>query len=222
MSGTKGLAFAGPFVQGHLVRTPDPVRDWQYGHAPARDDDRTLSLPLALVADKEEKQEDDRELVERAYRQHQGQIYRFLRRRTGSPDEAEELTQRVFADAAAALSSSNPPDSLLAWLYAVAERRWADELRRRQKAAGHLADQPRGAGVHADPFYGPAIAQALRRSIAALPPDQRSVVAMKVFEELPFAEIAARLSSTEAACKMRFSRAARQLREALREEGLEP
>ena len=45
---------------------------------------------------------------------------------------------------------------------------------------------------------------------------------MKVFEELPFAEIAARLNTTEAACKMRFSRAARQLREALREEGLEP
>ncbi len=174
------------------------------------------------MADKEDKEEQDKDLVERAYRQHQNQIYRFLRRRTSSSDEAEELTQRVFADAAAALSSSNPPDSLLAWLYAIAERRWVDELRRRHKAAGHLADQPRAAGVHADPFYGPAVAQALRRTIGALPPDQRSVVAMKVFEELPFAEIAARLNTTEAACKMRFSRAVRQLREALREEGLEP
>lgn len=175
-----------------------------------------------LVADKEEKEEGDRELVERAYRQHQHQIYRFLRRRTGSSDEAEELTQRVFADAAAALSSSTPPDSLLAWLYAVAERRYVDEVRRRQKVAGHLAGQPRAAGVHADPVYGAAVAGALRRTIGALPPDQRSVVVMKVFEELPFAEIAARLNTTEAACKMRFSRAVRQLREALRDEGLEP
>lgn len=174
-----------------------------------------------LVTDKREKEERDRKLVERAYRQHHGQVFRFLRRRTGSPDEAEELTQKVFADAAAALSSSDPPDSLLAWLYAVAQRRYVDEMRRRQRASAHLASQSR-APAHADVFYGPAVAQALRRTISSLPPDQRSVVAMKVFEELPFSEIASRLETTEAACKMRFSRAIRQLREALREEGLEP
>lgn len=174
------------------------------------------------MADKEQKEEQDKDLVERAYRQHQSQIYRFLRRRTGSHDEAEDLTQRVFADAAAALSSSSPPESLLAWLYAVAERRYVDEIRRRQKVAGHIAGQLRSSGFHADPFYGPTVAEALRRTIGALPPDQRSVVAMKIFEERSFAEIAARLNTTEAACKMRFSRGVRQLREALREEGLAP
>lgn len=181
-----------------------------------------VPLPFWSVADKEVKKERDRDLVERAYRQHQSQIYRFLRRRTGSHDEAEDLTQRVFADAAAALSSSSPPESLLAWLYAVAERRYVDEIRRRQKVAGYFAGQPRSSGLHADPFYGPTVAEALRRTIGALPPDQRSVVAMKVFEELTFAEVAARLNTTEAACKMRFSRGVRQLREALREEGLAP
>ncbi|MBA3736534.1 MAG: sigma-70 family RNA polymerase sigma factor [Actinobacteria bacterium] len=64
-------------------------------------------------------------LAEEAFRRHSAQIYRYLLRRTGNESEAEELTQRVFADAAAALSSSDPPDSLLAWLYAVAGvHRW--------------------------------------------------------------------------------------------------
>lgn len=166
--------------------------------------------------------EDSDDLAEQAYRRHYGQVYRFLRRRTGSHDEAEELAQRVFTDAAAALSSRNPPDSLLAWLYAVAERRFVDELRRRRKVSEYLAGQSAEAHVRVDPFYGGGVADALRRAIGALPADQRSVVVMKVFEERPFAEIASRLGTTEAACKMRFSRAIRQVREQLRREGLGP
>lgn len=175
-------------------------------------------LPLGWVPDKE----DIDDLAEQAYRRHYGQVYRFLRRRTGSHHEAEELAQRVFADAAAALSSRNPPDSLLAWLYAVAERRFVDELRRRRKFSEYLAGQSPEAHVRVDPYYGGGVADALRRAIAALPDDQRHVVVMKLFEERPFDDIATRLGTTEAACKMRFSRAMRQVQEQLRQEGHEP
>jgi RNA polymerase sigma factor (sigma-70 family) len=173
---------------------------------------------LGPVSDEEEY--DD--LAEQAFRQHYAQIYRFLRRKTGSHDEAEELAQRVFTDAAAALSKKDPPESLLAWLYAVAERRFVDELRRRKKVGAHLAGQSPEAHIRVDPFYGPNVARALRRTIGDLPEDQRVVVVMKVFEERQFGEIAARLGTTEAACKMRFSRAIRRVIEQLREEGLEP
>jgi len=77
------------------------------------------------VADKER----EHDPADEAFRLHYGQIYRYLRRQTGSHHEAEELAQRVFADAAAALASKNPPNSLLAWLYAIAQRRFVDELR---------------------------------------------------------------------------------------------
>lgn len=175
-------------------------------------------LPLGSVPDKE----DHEDLAEQAFRQHYGQVYRFLRRKTGSHHEAEELVQRVFADAAAALSKKNPPESLLAWLYAVAERRFVDELRRRGKVAAYLAEQSPEAHIRADPFYGSNVADALRRAIGVLPEEQRQVVAMKVFEEKRFGEIAARLGTTEAACKMRFSRGIRQVIEQLRQEGIEP
>jgi len=104
-------------------------------------------LPLGSVPDKE----DHEDLAEQAFRQHYGQVYRFLRRKTGSHHEAEELVQRVFADAAAALSKKNPPESLLAWLYAVAERRFVDELRRRGKVAAYQAEQTPEAHIRADP-----------------------------------------------------------------------
>ena len=60
------------------------------------------------------------------------------RRKTGDPDRAEDLAQEVFADATAALSGGDfVPDSMLAWLYTIAQRRFADEARRRRRS---LAD----------------------------------------------------------------------------------
>src|SRR6266545_4656509 len=43
-------------------------------------------------------------IAEYAFRHHRTEIYRYLRRRTKSADQAEELTQQVFADAAITLS----------------------------------------------------------------------------------------------------------------------
>ena len=166
----------------------------------------------------------DRELdpADEAFRLHYGQIYRYLRRQTGSHHEAEELAQRVFADAAAALASKNPPDSLLAWLYAIAERRFVDELRRRKRSAAARDRHGSTASGRVEPVYGPDLAAALKRAIALLPTDQRDVVVMKLFQERRFSEIAEELGTTEAACKMRFSRALATLRDELRREGIEP
>ena len=38
-------------------------------------------------------------LAELAFRRHHAQIYRYLTRKTGDPDRAEDLAQEVFLDA---------------------------------------------------------------------------------------------------------------------------
>lgn len=73
------------------------------------------------------------EYVDRVFRAHWGDVVSFLRRRTGDGDRAEDLAQQVFADAAADLRDDGRPP--LAWLYTVAKRRFADELRGRARAA---------------------------------------------------------------------------------------
>lgn len=155
------------------------------------------------------------DVVADAYRRHGARVYRFLLRRTGNHEEAEELAQRVFADAAASLEKARP-DSVLGWLYAVAERRFVDELRRRRLAA-RLPAPPPPAPSELD--YGPATARAIKEAIAALDEPYRRVVVMKLLEGRPFAEISAALAISEAAAKMRYSRALRELRERLAEEG---
>lgn len=159
--------------------------------------------------------------AEDAYRNYRDHVYRFLLRRTRDPDEAEELTQRVFADAASALKHEAPPRSLLSWLYAVAERRLIDEIRRRVTARRGLV-LLRPPEEAPDLVYSAEILAGVRRALENLPPAQRRIVVMKILEGKSFAEIADELGLTEAACKMRLSRAIAQVKDDLRNQGLAP
>lgn len=157
------------------------------------------------------------DVVERAFRRHYGTVYRYVRRRTRSHEQAEDLTQEVFAAAAAALPSENAGDPpVLAWLYTVAQRRFADEARRR--AAGRpvaLASEPAAE-------YGPSLTAAITSAMGRLQPEQQRVVALKLLRGLPFAEVGTELGVTPAAAKMRFVRALGALRAELGKEGVEP
>src|SRR4029078_5695446 len=88
--------------------------------------------------------------AEDAYRRYRTRIYRYLLGRTGSHHDAEDLTQRVFVDALTALSSADTtPESVLHWLYAVAQRRLVDEYRRRGRSIDAAIPMPR-----LEPTYG--------------------------------------------------------------------
>jgi RNA polymerase sigma factor (sigma-70 family) len=158
-------------------------------------------------------------VVEGAFRRHYGHVYRYLNRRLRDPARAEELAQEVFAAAAADLpddAEGGPPP--LAWLYTVAKRRFADEARRRgreRRLVGLLT-----AGRPAE--YGPRLSSDLREALERLPSGQRAVVVLKLLRGLSFAQIGHELGLSEAAAKMRFVRALRELRADLTERGIEP
>jgi RNA polymerase sigma-70 factor (ECF subfamily) len=156
------------------------------------------------------------EVAERAFRRHYGQVYRYVRRRTGDHHRAEELTQQVFADAAAALRETGSPT--LAWLYTVAKRRFADEVRRNVRAEAPLF--PVEGTETRD--YGRDVAAALQQGLAQLPDGQKQVVVLKLLRGLRFREIAGLLGVTEDAAKMRFVRALDALRTNLEQGGIEP
>jgi RNA polymerase sigma factor (sigma-70 family) len=157
--------------------------------------------------------------AEDAFRQHRGRIYRFFRGRLLSHHDAEDLTQRVFLDAVAALSEeSRPPDSVLAWLYVVAQRRLVDEIRRRGRVSD-LAPERQAASPAA--AYGPAVAASLAEAIRRLPEGQRRVVVLRLLKGMSFREIGAQLGMSEAAAKMRFTRGLDAVRQHLVQAGLD-
>lgn len=160
--------------------------------------------------------------AEEAFRHYGPHVYRFLLKRTGDHHDAEELTQRVFAEAVEVFArQSEPPRSMLGWLYTVAERRFIDEVRHRviaRRALPLLA----GKAVAPDLNYTHEIAAALRQRIADLPDEQRVVVVRKVINGEPFAEISADLHISIDACKMRLSRGIARLRRELSDMGVSP
>ena len=174
------------------------------------------SVSGALPFGVRDETEDVEDLAADAFRRHYRQVFGFVRRRTRSNADAEDIVAEVFADAAASLHRfERGPTPVLAWLYTVARRRLADEARRRGRA-------PVVAAVDPVPEYGTNVASAVRRGLELLPQTQRRVVVLKLIEGRSFREIAQAVGTTEAACKMRLARGLMQLRNHLEEEGVGP
>lgn len=160
------------------------------------------------------------DVAEGAFRRHYEHVYRYVRRRTGDHDRAEDLTQQVFAEAVAGLRESPSPP--LAWLYTVAQRRFADEARRDALARRVNGLHVAGEEAAESREYGPDVAAALGSAIDRLAPGQREVVVLKLLRGAAFAEIGTRLGISTEAAKMRFTRALEALRSELEKEGLQP
>jgi len=148
--------------------------------------------------------------VEQAFVRYRLDIYRFLLRRMRNHHDAEDLTQQVFADAAAAIPRAGTPRSMRGWLYAVAERRLVDELRRRDRDARTA----RLLAAERDVACGEP-GHAVDEALAQLPERQRQVVVLRIVEDHAYPVIARLLDCNEGACKMRLSRALHQLRHEL-------
>jgi RNA polymerase sigma factor (sigma-70 family) len=151
---------------------------------------------------------------------HYREVFRFVRRRVASVEEAEDLTQEVFASAAVALAGSAreaPPP--LAWLYTVARRRIVDEARRRSRSPSVPLELVVGELAARD-GYGELVGRTLRAGLVSMPEGQRFVVVGRLLQGRSFAELARELSLSDDACRMRFMRGLQHLRETFEKEGL--
>jgi len=154
---------------------------------------------------------------------HYDRVFRYVRRRTRSQSDAEDITQEVFADAAAALGreANLTERRTLAWLFTVAQRRLIDEARRNARRLDPI-DAPLELAPTPESEYGPGVAAEIGHALRELPEPQRQVVVMKLFDGASFGEIAERLGITEAAAKMRCVRGLEAVRSMLRREGIQP
>ncbi len=159
---------------------------------------------------------------ERDLARHYHAIYRFVRRRSSSREDAEDMTQTVFVEAAANLTRVYEDGrSPLAWLYTVASRRLVDQARRRNRDPELVPLDT--IALHAgEGRYGERVGRTLREAIELLPENQRSVVARRLIEGASFADIAKQEDATEPACKMRYMRALATIRTHLEQQGVEP
>jgi RNA polymerase sigma-70 factor (ECF subfamily) len=143
------------------------------------------------------------------YRRHQGRLYRFALRMSGSRATADEITQETFV---AFLEQSGRYDAarapLAAWLLGIARNR----LRKALAAAeewGPIDETPAPAVEH-DPLAALTHAErlaAVRAAVDALPPAFREVVVLVEFEEMSYEETATALGIPTGTVRSRLFRA---------------
>ncbi len=72
---------------------------------------------------------------ERLYRQHRGDVYRFVLRDVRNPEEAEDVTQTAFLNAYRAIQHGEEPERPRAWLLDHRPERRARALSRPRVAS---------------------------------------------------------------------------------------
>ena len=152
---------------------------------------------------------------------HYRKVWRFVRRRAASAEDAEDLVQEVFANAAASLDARETDSRALAWLYTVARRRLADEARRRGRLPAASLELVADPAVR-EARYGREVAQTLTAALSRMPDGQRRVVLGRLIQGRGFTDLGRELGITEEACRMRFMRGLQLLRDEFTKEGLEP
>jgi len=149
-------------------------------------------------------------VAEVLWREFAAPLRKFLRARTRTATDAEDLLQEVFVRIQKRLPALREPAKLQGWVYRIARNAVIDHYRLRRE---HLpldfepeAEDPEGRDAV-------DLSASLRRFIAALPPTYREPLVRHEFQGEPLQEVAAALGLSLTATKSRVRRARLMLRE---------
>ena len=148
-------------------------------------------------------------------RRYQAPVLAIARRFARDPDDAEDLAQRAFINAAGRAGGWRG-GSFKSWLFRIvvnlAKNHLRDVARFDRSLEAHEREAP-----PVEPEAHERLEQAdrqrvLREAIARLPRRQREVLLLRIDGDLPFAEVAATLGITEVNAKANFHHAVQRLK----------
>jgi RNA polymerase sigma-70 factor, ECF subfamily len=152
------------------------------------------------------------------YERHRLAVFRYLRTRTVSDDDAGDLTAAVFERALAAIPRYRPAGGgFVAWLIRIARNAAVDAHRQRPTVA--LVDGAAAARLVAGPeehLLADEARRDLLAAVASLPPMQREAIVLRFAAGLTAREIGGVLGKTDQATQKLLSRALATIREAYR------
>ena len=188
---------------------------------------QALALP-ALLDRVSDTADPDRELAERfrsgergafdqIVRRHQKGVWKVVRRYVKRDADASDVTQQVFVRAFKGLAAFRGAATVRSWLYRIAincSLSWLRDHRREEPseiAEDSLTQMPVAPGRIASDQDGAK----LRAAIAQLPPKQKLVLELRVFDDLSFKEVAELADCSENTAKVNFHYAVKKLRDIL-------
>jgi RNA polymerase sigma-70 factor (ECF subfamily) len=158
----------------------------------------------------------DAEAFGALYERHRLAVYRYLRTRTSTEDDAIELTSITFERALASIHRFRPSGGgFLAWLLRIARNAAIDHGRRRRPTLeldvgivdGLIENRPEDAILASERRRSVAVA------LATLPEPQRDAITLRYGSGLTARQIGEVIGRREAATQKLLSRALMRLRE---------
>ena len=174
---------------------------------------------------KENVVDDDLQLVEQSKRgnqsafdelvlKYQSQIYYLVLRIIGDSDEAADIAQTTFVRAYRKLHSFRGESSFKTWLYRIAINLSKNYLREkvRKERLPRLPEAEREIEVKLEEMIARERSQILREAISQLPERQRLALILRIYEELPYKEIARIMGGSTGLAKVNYFYAINNLR----------
>jgi RNA polymerase sigma-70 factor (ECF subfamily) len=160
----------------------------------------------------------DESAFEELVRRHRERVYRAAWRVAGDHAEADDLAQESFLRAYRSLSGFRGESRFLTWMMRIVmnlalSRRGSRSPTVPLEEARHV-----GAGESAGDA---ALRRQVRQAVATLPPRQRQVLVLKVYEGMKFREVADVMEISVGTAKATFFQAVRGLRKRLAIEPVE-
>jgi RNA polymerase sigma factor (sigma-70 family) len=136
--------------------------------------------------------------LEKVYRSERKSLLGFIRSRTGSLEEAEDLLQDVFFQAIRSASVTEPIENVVGWLYTIARNKIIDRYRRKRNIISlqqeredvTLEELLADSGIDIEKeMIRAAIMDALIEALEELSPEQREAFIQQAIEGRTFREI---------------------------------
>jgi RNA polymerase sigma-70 factor (ECF subfamily) len=162
----------------------------------------------------------DDAVFEQLFRDYGQPILSYVNRLIGDSTMAEDLTQRVFVKAYRALSGLPADANQRAWLYRIATNACYDHMRRRRLVQWFPLlerDRPSDGNKSTETMMGQR--DAVQRTLAKLPPNDRAVLILFSVEGYSTVDISEMLGISQGAVKTRLCRARERFRQAYAEQG---
>jgi RNA polymerase sigma-70 factor (ECF subfamily) len=163
----------------------------------------------------------DRQAFATLYRRYLEPVYGYAFYLLGDHHDAEDVTERTFVSALAAIGRFRDTGSTFrSWLFRIAHNELANALRSRRRQRVTSIDavpEPADAVDPADRVSGREESRRLRGALQRLAPDRRQVVVLRVIDGLSARETGEVIGRSEGAVRVLQHRALREMAAHLRE-----
>jgi RNA polymerase sigma-70 factor (ECF subfamily) len=151
----------------------------------------------------------------RLMKEHQADVWRYLRFLGAESATADDLTQEAFIELYRNPIEERSRNATAAWLRKVAQHRYLNRLRGAKREVAFDPETAEAAWVSLTPDTGDDRIEALERCLEKLAERARRAVDLKYTQDRKEAEVAELLETSAEAAKALLKRARNQLRECI-------